>query len=61
MRVPLHSRLTCLLLDIQGNLEALIHELNNLHKVCFFELSGGQSWSTWHKTQNLQLEIQRKD
>lgn len=49
MCVLLQSRPTRLLLDIQGNLEALIHEFNNLHKVCFFELSGGQSWSTWHR------------
>lgn len=49
MCVLLQSRLTRLLLDIQGNLEALIHEFNNLHKVCFFELSGGQGWSTWHR------------
>lgn len=38
--------LSCLFLDVQGNLEALVHELDNLHKVSFFELSGGQGWST---------------
>lgn len=46
MHFPSYTRLTRLLLDIQGNLEALIHELNHLHKVCLFELPGGQGWST---------------
>lgn len=44
-----HIRPTCLVLDIQGNLKALIHELDNLHKVSFFELPGGQCWSTWNR------------
>lgn len=50
--LPSHIRLTCLFLDIQGDLEALVHELNNLHKVSFFELSGGQGWSTWDREQH---------
>lgn len=54
--LPSHIRLTCLVLDIQGNLEALIHELDNLHKVSLFELSGGQGWSTWNRQEHRWLE-----
>lgn len=39
-------QLTGLLLDIQPDLEALIHELNNLYEICFFELPGSESRST---------------
>lgn len=42
-------RLTGFLLNIQRNLKALVHQLNNMHKVCFFELPGGQSRSTWQR------------
>lgn len=47
-----HVTRTRLVLDIQGDLEALIHELHNLHKVSFFELSGGQGWSTWYREEH---------
>lgn len=57
----LYWRLTCLILYIQGNLEALIHELDNLYKVNFFELPGGQCWSTWdreeHKICSLKYKV----
>lgn len=39
---------TGLLLDIKSYLEALIHELNDLYKICFFELPGSESRSTWN-------------
>lgn len=41
-----HCDPTCLLFDIQSDFETFIHELNNLDKIIFLELSGSQSWST---------------
>lgn len=43
---PFEFQLTGFLLDVQAYLEAFIHELNNLYKICLFELSGSESWST---------------
>lgn len=46
-------QLTGFLLDIQAYLEAFIHELNNLYKICFFELSRSESRSTWKTTHSI--------